>query len=278
MLPAPLLHRTLRAVLALCLIQGLLLASTPDALAQPKSRPVRLEPGAAVNAAARLPMLVERVTKAYALRQQQTLEIRARRQMQDAIREFEKTLRDLQAGAPAGEIEDNYQLLAQLWGEFRDLTSTPATAQSMAKLAEQNEEVVWIATKGAQLVAENARSKRSTLIATSGDARVLTQRLAKLYLLRAAGLRNKVIEADLKAANDQLRADLNTLQAAPENTPQIRQELALAETQMLFLKGTVDELNRNQTSMERLEHVAKACDNILEVMDRVTRLYEGVKA
>lgn len=271
------LHRTFGITFALLATLSFT-ASDAQAQAKPKAKAQdKMEAGAAVNASVRLPMLAERVTKSYALLQQKTLEQRARRQMADAIKEFEKTMRSLQTGIVSSEIQDNYGLLEQLWGEFRGLTSAPATAASMAKLAEQNEEVVWIATKGSQLVVEHTKSTRSTLIATAGDARVLTQRLAKLYLLRAAGIRNNVIEADLKAANDQLRADLDTLRKAPQNTAQIKDELALADTQMGFLKGAVEELNRNQTSMERLEYVAKACDNILEVMDRVTRLYESVK-
>lgn len=237
----------------------------------------KYDPAASVNQAVRLPMLVERVTKSYTLLQQQTLENRAKRQMQEAIREFEKTLRDLQSAPPSAQIQDNYQLLEQLWGEFRELTNAPATPASNKKLAEQNEEVVWIATKGAQLMVEFSRSSRSNLIAIAGDARVLTQRLAKLYLFRSAGIRNNVIEADLKTANDQLRADLDKLLKAKENTEQIKQDLALAETQMGFLKIAVDDLNRNQTSRERLEYVTKACDNILDVMERVTKLYEGLK-
>lgn len=50
----------------------------------------------------------------------------------------------------------------------------------------------------------------------------------------------------------------------------------LAETQYLFLKQAIERLNANKTSTMELEHVTKACDNILEVMERVTKLYEVV--
>jgi hypothetical protein len=253
-------------------LQPLVASAQATKITRPK-----FDPAVSVNQAVRLPMLVERVTKSYTLIQQGALENRAKRQMQDAIREFERTLRDLQATPQTAQIQDNYNLLEQLWGEYRKLTNEPATPASTKKLAEQNEEVVWIATKGAQLMVEYTRSQRSNLIAIAGDARVLTQRLAKLYLFRAVGIRNNVIEADLKTANDQLRVDIERLAKAKENTEQIKQELALAETQLGFLKIAADDLNRNQNSKERLEYVAKACDNILDVMERVTRLYEGLK-
>lgn len=261
------------------LILSALIALTPVAASAQATKITRpkFDPAVAVNQAVRLPMLVERITKSYTLIQQGALENRAKRQMQDAIREFERTLRDLQAQPQTAQIQDNYNLLEQLWGEYRDLTNAPATPDSNKKLAEQNEEVVWIATKGAQLMVEYTRSQRSNLIAIAGDARVLTQRIAKLYLFRAAGIRNNVIENDLRVANEQLRVDIERLTKAKENTEQIKRELALAETQMGFLKIAADDLNRNTTSKERLEYVTKACDNILDVMERVTRLYEGLK-
>lgn len=275
----PLLRRRLRPVPHVLLSAVIALAGfapvTASAQATKITRP-KFDPATAVNQAVRLPMLVERITKSYTLLQQGALENRAKRQMQDAIREFERTLRTLQATPPTAQIQDNYNLLEQLWGEYRAITNAPATPESNKKLAEQNEEVVWIATKGAQLMVEYTRSQRSNLIAIAGEARVLTQRIAKLYLFRAAGIRNNVIENDLRIANDQLKVDIERLLKAKENTEQIKQELALAETQLGFLKIAADDLNRNQTSKERLEYVTKACDNILDVMERVTRLYEAL--
>lgn len=266
------------ALLALFVIVPALLAPL-SASAQRKAvgNLPRHEGPAAINKAVRQPMLVERITKTYTLLQQQTMENRARRQMQDSITEFERALRELYQGAPTAQIQDNYQLLDQLWNEYRALTQAAPSMENNKKLAEQNEEVVWIATKGAQLMLDHSRSNRNALIATAGEARVLTQRLAKLYLFRASGIRTKVIETDLRAADTQLKADVERLLKAPENTDQIKGELQLAETQLGFLKSAVEDLNRNQTSKERLEYVAKACDNILEVMERVTRLYEGLK-
>ena len=57
---------------------------------------------------------------------------------------------------------------------------------------------------------------------------------------------------------------------APQNTDQIKSELALAETQWVFLRQAIERLDANKTSTTEFEHVSKACDNILEVMERAT--------
>ena len=255
-----------------------LLATPAAVFAQAKKAVPKFDAGAAVNSAAREPMLVERITKSYTLISQHVLETRSQRQLDESIAEFEHTLKELQAMAPTPEIRENYELLAQLWDEYRSITKQAANLEKNKQLAEQNEEVVWIATKGATLMAQHAKSMRGDLVATAGEVRVLTQRIAKLYLFRSGGIRSQVIDEDLKKAELQYRADMEKLLKAPQNTDQIKSELSLAETQYIFLKQSIDRLNRNQTSRTELEYVAKACDNILEVMDRVTKLYEGLPA
>ncbi len=247
--------------------------------AQPgKNAPAKFDAPVALNKAARQPMLAERITKSFTLVGQKVLETRSKRQMEDAVKEFEQALKELQATAPTPEIKDNYQLLEQLFDDYRGITGKPVSLQTAKELAEQNEELVWISTKGAMLIQAHTKSARSDLIVTAGELRTLTQRIAKLYLFRSWGIRSDVIANDLKKAETDYRADMTKLLAAPQNTPQIKNELALAETQYLFLKQAIDRLNANKTSTMELEHVTKACDNILEVMERVTKLYEGIKA
>lgn len=104
---------------------------------------------------------------------------------EDSVKEFEAGLKTLQAGSPTPEIRDNYQLLEQLFEEFKGPTAKPAILENAKPFSEQNEELVWIATKGAQLFQQHSKSVRSDLIGTAGEMRTLTQRIAKLYLFRS---------------------------------------------------------------------------------------------
>lgn len=244
----------------------------------PKSAPVKFDAAATLNKAIRQPMLAERITKSFSLIGQNVLETRSRRQMEDSLREFGTALKELRAAAPTPEIKENYELLAQLFDEYRSIQTKPVNIDNAKELAEQNEELVWISQKGAMLIQTYTKSARSDLITTAGDARTLTQRIAKLYLFRSWGVRDNVIVKDLKTALADYRTAINKLLASPENTDQIKSELALAETQWSFLQQAMDRLNANQTSKTELEFVSKSCDNILEVMERVTKLYEGMKS
>ena len=260
----------------LCSLSALLVAFALPAVAQPKAS-TKFDGPAALNKAFRQPMLAERITKSFTLIGQNLLTTRSKRHLEDSLKEFDVALKELQATAPTAEIKENYQLLDQLFGEFKELTSKPVNIAVAKEIAEQNEELVWISTKGAGLILDYTKSARSELIATASDMRILTQRIAKLYLFRSWGIRSEVILKDLKKAEEDYRADIAKLKAAPQNTDQIKNELALAETQYLFLKQGIERLNADRTSPTELEYMSKACDNILDVMERVTKLYEGVK-
>lgn len=251
---------------------------TPAKPAAPKVAPAKFDAAATLNKAIRQPMLAERITKSFTLIGQNVLETRSRRQMEDSLREFDVALKDLRAASPTPEIKENYDLLAQLFDEYRSIKSKPVNLENAKELAEQNEELVWISQKGAMLIQAHTKSVRSDLITTAGDARTLTQRIAKLYLFRSWGVRDNVIVKDLKTALADYRTAVNKLLASPENSDAVKSELALAETQWSFLQQAMERLNANQTSKTELEFVSKSCDNILEVMERVTKLYEGTKA
>ena len=254
------------------------MAIAVPAAAQQKSAPPKLDLAQLQNKSARLPMLAERITKLYTQIGQGVLASRTSRSLPMAIMEFETGLKELVAQAPTAEIKENYQLLEQLWTEYKAIASKAPNLDSARVLAEQNEEVVWIATKGAQLVLDYSKAQASELIRTAGEVRVLSQRIAKLYLFRSWGIRSDVIANDLKAADELFRKDMAKLLNAPQNTPEIKAELQLAENQYIVLGQAIDRLNTGKNVTRELEFVAKTCDNILEVMDRATRLYEGVKS
>ncbi len=245
--------------------------------ASAKAAPAKFNAASALNRAARQPMLAERITKSFNMIGQKVLETRARRQLDESLKEFAGSLKELQAISPTPEIRDNYDLLEQLFGEFKTITAKPINLTSAKELAEQNEELVFIAQKGSMLLQAHAKSTQNDLIATAGDVRTLSQRIAKLYLFRSWGIRTNVIADDLKKAEAEYRADMDRLLRVALNSEQVKSELALSETQWLFLKQGIDRLNANKSSPTELEFVAKSCDNILEVMERVTKLYEAMK-
>jgi hypothetical protein len=225
-----------------------------------------------------LSMLAERATKAFAQLRVGVSTTRANVQLKEAIRDYDTHLAAVIKAAPTPEIKDNYELLSQLWSEYRTIAQSNPSPANLAKMAEQNEELVWISKKGATLIEAHVKQLRTQLITVAGDARVAIQRVAKLQLFKAAGVKSKVIEDDIKAAEADYRKLMATLVSAPENKDDVAREIQLVENQWLFLKDALKKAGKGTAKTEDLVVIASTADNILEGMNRVLAKLEEIGA
>ena len=253
---------------------ALIVAAAPSLAAEPRAKAAP----ALVNAATRLAMLGERMAKLHAQLGREVLVTRSRRALAEAANEFDRGLREVSGAAPNAEIRENYLLLKHLWSEYRPAATHAPSAENARKLAERNEEVVWIASKGARLLHEHGPSRAGELVLAAGSARSAAQRLAKLHFQRGWALPQAALGAEVKAAELQLQRGLAGLGAAPETGEELALELRGVENQFAFLKQAAERLQSGKDRPRQLEHIAKTSDNIAEAMDRMARAYEAVTA
>lgn len=238
-----------------------------------KSTSLRM-PAALLNKAVSQQMLAERITRTYCMIGQGVLAERAKHQQDSDMRKFEQQLKELQTTATTAEIRDNYALLEQLWDDFKAINSKKATQEQAKQLAELNEELAWIAEKGATLLQEHIRLPRSEAIVLAGRARTLTQRMAKLYFFRSWGLRAEVIAKDLKTAEAEYLATMRRLVTLPQNNAASRQELALTDQQWLFFSEALAKLGTREERGVHMDNVAKISDNLLVTLDQLGMIFE----
>lgn len=225
---------------------------------------------AAVVEALRLPALAERIAKLHAQLGQGVVAARSRRALDEALREFDASLRAAAARAASPEARESYLLLSILWEEYRVWARKPPTRENVRKLAERADEVAWVAAKAARQV---DRQGARPLAAQAARICVLSQRVPRLHMLRRIEGRNDELVRELVAASDELRRALERLAATPGNTPEIAGEIQVAETQHGFLARAGRELERTGAAAPHVENIAKTGDHILESMTRVLRLY-----
>lgn len=229
----------------------------------------------AQDPAMRLEGLSERIAKLHAQLGQNVLAERSRRALPESLRDFETALREVQARPGGAEVRDNYLLLGLLFTEYRAWALKPATRDNAKKLAERAEEVAWIAAKGARLVHGSGRKGTGALALEAAHAATLSQRLARLYLLRRWDVKPESAERAVPAVEKALQATLEKLRSAGANTPGIDTELQAAQGQLAFLLQAGRELDTRRADMRTLEFAAKSADHLFEAMERVVRLYEG---
>jgi hypothetical protein len=222
-------------------------------------------------------MLAERIARLYAQVGRDVLAQRAQRAFGLALREFDAGVKSLLAASTSPEVRENYRLLELLWDDYRPFVARPPSAEGAERLLERHEEVAWIASKGARLMHDPAERRVDPLF-HAGEARLESQRIARLHLFRGWGTRSRNLGVELREANAAFVKAIATLRHATRSNPEIGAELQLAENQYEFLKDAARRLDGAADPRPGLEAVAKTCDNILEVLEGVARACEGVTA
>jgi chromosome segregation ATPase len=228
---------------------------------------------ATATAAVRLVMLSERIAKLHAQVGQGVLAERSRRDLTQAGRDFDATLRAVSAKAAKPEERDNYLLLAALWREHREWIARAPSREGARQMRERTEELAWIAQKGARMVQGEARAATNAGAFRAAQAGVLAQRVAKDYLWRRWGMRDERLDKERRDAEENLDRLLAALKAARGNSVEVEAELQSAEAQLGFLRQGAKELDASHAPPRAIEFVAKSADHILQSMERLQRLY-----
>ncbi|WER48019.1 type IV pili methyl-accepting chemotaxis transducer N-terminal domain-containing protein [Cupriavidus sp. WKF15] len=255
--------------LCLMLCSVLWLASAGIAFAE------TLTINSAINKAGRQRMLSQRMAKAYCQAGLGVEIERSKKIMEQSMILFDKQLADLKTFSPTPEIKETYDRLGQAWTIYRQLlTGSEPNPENVKKIAMASEDVLKLAQQGTMQLETHSGTVAGKLINVAGRQRMLSQRIAKISMLRAWGIDSPQIAQELDTASREFAAAQELLAAAPQNTPAIRGELQLAGTQWLFFEEALKQTGVSRA--EQLRNIATTSERILQVMDNVTGMYEGM--
>lgn len=226
----------------------------------------------AINKAGRQRMLSQRMAKAYMCLGQKVQATAAAKVLESSMALFDRQLVELKAYAPNATVRDTYAQLETEWSAYKALLvgATPS-AGAAVKLLAQDAKVLALAHQGTNQLEQLSSKPAGKLVNIAGRQRMLSQRMAKYYLAMAWNVDNATSEIELNKAAKEFALALETLRNAPEATPEIKQELALADNQWVFFVSALKA--RPSTSPKNTSDVFQASENLLQVMDKVTGLY-----
>lgn len=222
-----------------------------------------------IDAAGRQRMLTQRIVKAYCQVGLQVTPQVSRAQLRAAIDRFDSQLAMLAANVSSAEMGAAVTNMSKQWRGFRQTASGRVSRDGAQALAVRSEGLLQASHALVLLLERDAGTPEAKLINIAGRQRMLTQRMAKLYMLRAWGIDAASIQGDIDAAAVQFTEVLAMLRAAPENTAEINRELEAVALQWEWFRSAIE--LQGAESYARV--VADASESILNSMDLITAKY-----
>lgn len=226
---------------------------------------------AAINKAGRQRMLSQRMAKSYLARGQDVDGGLAERTLGASMSMFERQLSELKLLAPQPGVAEALRRLEASWGPYRAaLTAGPPDRTRAPQVLSCAAQVLARAQEFTALLVALSGQAMGRCVDTSGRQRMLSQRIAVLYLGSSWGLEIASAPAEIASTSAAFATAQTFLLSAPESTPAIRQQLALASQQWTFFGAALRGLRPGVADPEAMSHVFTTSERILEVMEDVT--------
>lgn len=224
----------------------------------------------AINKAGRQRMLTQRMVKSYCMIGIDVQREVAEEQLNKSIALFDLQLKELNAYSDIEAINRSLDKVEALWIPFKKILQTPVSRENAQELLETNDELLRAANKVVLKLQDITGSSFGRLVNVSGRQRMLTQRLAKFYMLRSWQFNNAEIRSEVQQAKNEFKGALSELMSASENSAEISKALQKAAIEWdLFNHG----LERNQHDLVPLI-VAVSSEKLLLTMNQITGMYE----
>ncbi len=235
--------------------------------------------GDAINKAGRQRMLSQRMGKAWLALVHGVEKPMAQQVLDKSLALFDRQLVELKAFAASGEILATYNKLDASWSSYKAaLVGNAPSRDSAATMLQLNAGVLALAHQGTQQFEAVQSKPVGKLVNIAGRQRMLSQRMAMFYLAARLPVDAPVATAEINKARTDFVSAMAVLRQAPETTPQIQEQLQLADGQWVFFDAALKRSSANDAGSARaLGEIFMASENLLSVMDRVTGLYSTLK-
>jgi nitrate/nitrite-specific signal transduction histidine kinase len=224
----------------------------------------------AINRAGRLRALSQRIAKAYAQLVLGVLPERSLDVLAAAQRLVKTSLTELGRAGLSAEVAS---LLEVSITDAERLSGLVVATPVASRLGDVNRAADQMLASAERLTAalENRSKSGAKIINIAGRQRMLSQRMAKAFMLIEAGQDAAPMRRQLDTARSEFVLALDVLEAAPVSTAAIKQDLVLARTQWMFYQSALESKDKANARRD----VATTSERILEVMDNLTGLYDA---
>jgi nitrate/nitrite-specific signal transduction histidine kinase len=237
----------------------------------PVQAETKLSLESAINKAGEQRMLSQRIVVKYAQLGQDLFAKDAQAKINWDIALFETQLEELKKYSDDEVIQEALEWVTIAWERFRTLAAGEVRQDKLRRLNHLSEDLLYSSNKVALILQDLKNKPLHRLVNIAGGQRMLSQRLAKYYLLRSWGFESLSTHDRQSKTVREFETALETLRTAPETSNDIREQLEKAIIQWTWFKSV---LSRDIDQGDYRLIVVDASNELLEILEDITKKYE----
>lgn len=225
--------------------------------------------GVAIDVAGSQRMLSQRMLKSYCLVVLDVKTEKFKSELDENIRRFERQLSDLQNFSTSNVQKRRFGEVQDVWQPMKKLLSESPKRVHVEELKDYSELLLRASQAAVESLFPSEKDPKLEIVDLSGRQRMLSQRMANRYMLKALGFSEDTYKDDLATASNEFKNTLDILMKSELNTEEINKGLKRVKSQYSLLDFS---LNKNRQETFPFS-VSDASDKILKLMHNITGQY-----